>query len=64
MRSRISVFPQREELLNLLVSNVNRTFERNLLRMAKNTDSFYTVTMLDDGPEGHFLGAAVPARAP
>jgi hypothetical protein len=45
--------PQREELITLL-TNVNRSFERNLLRLAKSTDSFYTVTMVDDDPKAVF----------
>lgn len=46
-------FPQREELLNLLVS-MNRSFERDLLRLVKNTNSFYAVTMLDLDPKAAF----------
>ncbi len=45
--------PQREELATLLV-NMNRSFERDLLRQIKNTDSFYTVTMLDGDPKEVF----------
>ncbi len=45
--------PQREELATLLV-NMNRSFERDLLRQIKNTDSFYTVTMLDADPKNIF----------
>jgi hypothetical protein len=45
--------PQREELITLLV-NMNRSFERDLLRQIKNTDSFYTVTMLDADPKNIF----------
>lgn len=45
--------PQREELITLL-TNSNRSFERNLLRLAKSTDSFYTVTMIDDDPKAVF----------
>lgn len=46
-------YPQREELIALLV-NVNRSFERDLLRLVKNTNSFYTVTLLDDDPKTVF----------
>ncbi len=46
-------FPQREELVTLLV-NLNRSFERDLLRLVKNTNSFYTVTLLDDDPKAVF----------
>lgn len=46
-------FPQREELVSLLVT-MNRSFERDLLRLAKNTNSFYTVTMLDVDPKTVF----------
>lgn len=45
--------PQREELITLLV-NVNRSFERDLLRLLKNTNSFYTVTLLDADPKAVF----------
>ncbi|ACD97180.1 hypothetical protein [Trichlorobacter lovleyi] len=45
--------PQREELITLLV-NVNRSFERDLLRLVKNTNSFYTVTLLDADPKAVF----------
>lgn len=46
-------FPQREELINLLV-NMNRSYERDLLRLVKNTNSFYAVTMLDLDPKATF----------
>ena len=46
-------FPQREELI-LLLTTMNRTFERDLLRLVKNTDSFYTVTLLDADPKAVF----------
>ncbi len=45
--------PQREELVTLLV-NLNRSFERDLLRLVKNTNSFYTVTLLDADPKAVF----------
>ena len=45
--------PQREELITLL-TNVNRSFERDLLRLVKNTNSFYTVTLLDVDPKAVF----------
>jgi hypothetical protein len=45
--------PQREELITLL-TNLNRSFERDLLRLVKNTDSFYTVTLLDADPKAVF----------
>ena len=45
--------PQREELITLL-TNVNRSFERDLLRLVKNTNSFYTVTLLDADPKAVF----------
>jgi len=47
-------YPQREELITLLI-NVNRSFERDLLRLVKATNSFYTVTMLDADPKALFL---------
>lgn len=43
-------FPQKEELLTLLAAN-NRVHERHLVRLLKNTDSFYAVTMIDDDPK-------------
>jgi len=46
-------YPQREELITLL-TNVNRSFERDLLRLVKGTNSFYTVTMLDADPNALF----------
>lgn len=46
-------YPQREELITLL-TNVNRSFERDLLRLIKETNSFYTVTMLDADPKALF----------
>jgi len=46
-------YPQREELLELLVS-LNRSYERNLVRLVKNTNSFYTVTLLDADPGAIF----------
>lgn len=46
-------YPQREELITLL-TNVNRSFERDLLRLVKETNSFYTVTMLDADPKALF----------
>lgn len=45
--------PQRDELVTVLV-NMNRSFERDLLRLVKNTNSFYTVTLLDDDPKAVF----------
>lgn len=45
--------PQREDLINLLV-NMNRSFERDLLRLVKNTNSFYAVTLLDVDPRTTF----------
>jgi hypothetical protein len=45
--------PQREELLELLV-NLNRSLERNLVRLIKNTNSFYAVTLLDADPKAVF----------
>lgn len=46
-------YPQKEELIALL-NNVNRLFERDLLRLVKGTNSFYTVTMLDADPAAVF----------
>ncbi|MDK9718193.1 MAG: hypothetical protein OEL57_09855 [Trichlorobacter sp.] len=48
--------PQREELITLL-TNVNRSFERDLLRLVKNTNSFYAVTLLDADPKAVFASA-------
>lgn len=45
--------PQRDELIALLTAQ-NRLHERDLLRQIKNTDSFYTVTMLDADPKALF----------
>lgn len=45
--------PQREELLTLL-NTQNRLHERGLLRSIKNTNSFFTVTMLDTDPQALF----------
>lgn len=45
--------PQRDELL-ALISAQNRLHERHLLRLIKNTDSFFTVTMLDADPKALF----------
>lgn len=42
--------PQREELLALLTAQ-NRLHERSLTRVIKNTNSFYTVSMLDIDPQ-------------
>ncbi len=46
-------FPQKEELVTLL-TNANRINERHLLRLLKNTDSFYAVTMTDADPRALF----------
>lgn len=46
-------FPQREDLLPLLVT-MNRSYERNLVRLIKETDTFYTVTLLDEDPKQLF----------
>lgn len=46
-------FLQREDLLPLLVS-MNRSYERNLVRLIKETDTFYTVTLLDEDPKQLF----------
>jgi len=48
-------FPQKEELVTLLNNN-NRINERHLLRLLKNTDSFYAVTMTEDDPRALFAG--------
>ena len=45
--------PQKEELIALLAVE-NRNHERDLLRMVKNTGSFYTVTTLDVDPASTF----------
>jgi hypothetical protein len=45
--------PQREELISLLTAQ-NRLHERSLTRLVKNTNSFYTVTMLDTDPQALF----------
>jgi hypothetical protein len=42
--------PQREELIALLTRQ-SRLHERSLTRLIKNTNSFYTVTMLDTDPQ-------------
>ena len=42
-------FPQKDELAALLAST-NRKHEKDLLRLLKNTNSFYTVTTLDLDP--------------
>jgi len=42
--------PQRDELLALLASQ-NRLHERELQRLIKQTNSFFTVTMLDSDPQ-------------
>lgn len=52
--------PQREELITLL-TNVNGSFERDLLRLVKNTNSFYTVTLLDVDPKAVFTSTPVQA---
>ncbi len=46
-------FPQKDELVALLTS-MNRSYERDLLRLVKNTNSFYTVTLLDADPKAVF----------
>lgn len=46
-------FPRKEELITLLTAN-NRVHERHLVRLLKNTDSFYAVTMVDDDPRALF----------
>ncbi len=46
-------FPQREELITLL-ENSNRSYERELLRLLKESNNFYTVTMLDVDPRAAF----------
>jgi len=48
-------FPQKEELVTLL-TNANRINERHLVRLLKNTDSFYAVTMTDADPRALFAG--------
>lgn len=45
--------PQREELIDLLIRQ-SRLYERSLTRLIKNTNSFYTVTMLDTDPQALF----------
>ena len=45
--------PQREELITTL-TNINRSFERDLLRLVKKTNSFYAVTLLDVDPKAVF----------
>ena len=45
--------PQRDELIALATAQ-NRLHERDLLRLLKNTNSFYTVTMLDADPNALF----------
>lgn len=45
--------PQREALISLLTAQ-NRLHERSLTRLVKNTNSFYTVTMLDTDPQALF----------
>lgn len=45
--------PQRDELLALVTAH-NRLHERELLRLIKNTNSFFTVTMLDADPKALF----------
>lgn len=45
--------PQKEELA-LLLANINRSFERDLVRLIKNNNSFYAVTMLDEDPKPAF----------
>lgn len=45
--------PQREELIALLTRQ-SRLHERSLTRLIKNTNSFYTVTMLDTDPQALF----------
>ena len=46
-------FPQREELITVL-ENSNRSYERELLRLLKESNNFYTVTMLDVDPKAAF----------
>lgn len=46
-------FPQKEELVTLL-TNTNRTHERDLLLRLKNSNSFYAVTMTDGDPKALF----------
>ena len=46
-------FPQKDELVALLTT-MNRTYERDLLRLVKKTNSFYTVTLLDVDPKAVF----------
>ncbi len=46
-------YPQKEELIALF-SAENRNHERDLLRLVKNTNSFYTVTTLDVDPGATF----------
>lgn len=43
-------FPQKDELVTLL-TNTGRTHDRDLLRLLKNSNSFYAVTMLDADPK-------------
>ncbi len=45
--------PQKEDLVTLLI-NMNRSFENDLLRLVKNTNSFYAVTMVDVDPKPLF----------
>lgn len=45
--------PQKDELVTLLI-NVNRSFERDLLRVMKNSNNFYAVTLLDADPRTIF----------
>lgn len=45
--------PQRDELIALTTAQ-NRLHEKDLLRLLKNTNSFYTVTLLDTDPQALF----------
>jgi hypothetical protein len=45
--------PQKDEL-SLMLANTNRSFERDLVRLIKNNNSFYAVTMLDEDPRPAF----------
>lgn len=45
--------PQKDDLIALTITQ-NRLHERDLLRLVKNTGSFYTVTMLDTDPKALF----------
>lgn len=45
--------PMKDELITILTT-INRSHERDLLRLIKNSGNFYTVTMLDVDPKATF----------